>query len=405
MQGLFLGAGASYELGMPLVWELTKVLARDHIPATLRRMQSNQHAGSTMHWSEDSVEHLISLLSDNELHYEAVIGAIEVEAQRRLDPQESYERIRLHLVDMVSRYLIDQHNHEKKFTIATLPHTAGLAKFIENNKPLNIFSLNHDVMIEEICTHLKKPLKAGFHKNSEYCSSAFSGASLNFPFEVLTKSDIETGTFDFFNEGEEGVNLYKLHGALDTFLFNSCKDYIRFHPKKSGSGSHIDMLVELNNANHELEMKVGIRSLEMMTLNDSLGVEQFFDRSLITGALKFEEASRGRRALHVFFNKFKTDIFHADELICIGYSFGDLHINKIMSDWLRKSASHRLTIVDPFRDTIPSFLLHLKQQVSIERSSFLDFLRPPPTTDQEKLDRYISKQLREFRRLQTLGNI
>lgn len=165
------------------------------------------------------------------------------------------------------------------------------------------------------------------------------------------------------------------------------------------------MLVELNNANHELEMKVGIRSLEMMTLNDSLGVEQFFDRSLITGALKFEEASRGRRALHVFFNKFKTDIFHADELICIGYSFGDLHINKIMSHWLRKSASHRLTIVDPFRDTIPSFLLHLKQQVSIERSSFLDFLRPPPTTDQEKLDRYISKQLREFRRLQTLGNI
>nr|WP_256835830.1 hypothetical protein [Pseudomonas oleovorans] len=131
MQGLFLGAGASYELGMPLVWELTKVLARDHIPATLRRMQSNQHAGSTMHWSEDSVEHLISLLSDNELHYEAVIGAIEVEAQRRLGPQESYERIRLHLVDMVSRYLIDQHNHEKNSPSQRFPIQPGLPNLLK----------------------------------------------------------------------------------------------------------------------------------------------------------------------------------------------------------------------------------------------------------------------------------
>lgn len=83
MQGLFLGAGASYELGMPLVWELTRILKRDHVPETLRKMQHYQSAGSATHWSEESVELLISLLSDNDLHYEAVIGAIEVEAQRR----------------------------------------------------------------------------------------------------------------------------------------------------------------------------------------------------------------------------------------------------------------------------------------------------------------------------------
>lgn len=405
MQGLFLGAGASYELGMPLVWELTEVLKRDHVPETIRNMQHYQPAGSDMHWSEESVEQLISLLLDKDLHYEAVIGAIEVEAQRRLGPQESFERIRQHLVDMVSRYLVEQHSHEKKFTTIGMKYTEGLLKLIENNKPLNIFSLNHDVMVEEICTHLKKPIKAGFHRNINYWSSAFLGASFKFPFEVLTQNDIEAGNFDFLKPGEEGVNLYKLHGALDTFLFNSCKDFVRFYPKEIRGESHIDMLAELDYENQSLETQARIRTIQMLTLKDSDGVEQFFDRSLITGALKFEEAHRGRRALHTFFNKFKTDILQLQELICIGYSFGDLHINKIMSEWLRRSTEHRLVIVDPFCQAVPSFLLHLKQQVIIEKKSFLDFLRPPPTTEHEKLERHIFKQLREFRRLQILGEI
>lgn len=405
MQGLFLGAGASYELGMPLVWELTRILKRDHVPETLRKMQHYQSAGSATHWSEESVELLISLLSDNDLHYEAVIGAIEVEAQRRRGPQESYERIRLQLVDMVSRFLISQHRHEQKFTISGMKHATGLNKYIESNRPLNIFSLNHDVMIEEICTHLERPIKAGFHRSAEYWSSAFSGASFNFPFEVLTKANMEDGVFDFFKPGEEGVNLYKLHGALDTFLFNSCLDFVRFHPKEIKSGSHIDMLVELNNENHRIEIEDGIRSIEMLMLKDSMGVEQFFDRSLITGAFKFQGKSSGKRALRVFFEKFKTDIFFIKELICIGYSFGDLHINNIISDWLCSSAEHRLIIVDPFCMAVPSFLLHLKKQILIEGKTFLDFLRTPPATDHEKLEQYIFKQLREFRRLQNFESI
>ena len=361
MQGLFLGAGASYELGMPLVWELTKLLKRDHVPEILRKMQNYQSAGSATHWSEESVELLISLLSDDDLHYEAVIGAIEVEAQRRYGPQESYERMRLHLVDMVSRFLISQHRQEQKLTISGMKHATGLNRFIERNRPLNIFSLNHDVVVEEICTHLEKPIKAGFHRNAEYARSAFSDASFNFPFEVLTRANMEDGIFDFFKPGEEGVNLYKLHGALDTFLFNSCLDFVRFHPKEIKSGSHIDMLVELNNENRRIEIEDGVRSIEMLTLKDSMGLEHFFDRSLITGALKFQEKSSGKRALWVFFEKFKVDIFYIKELVCIGYGFGDLHINNIISGWLCSSAVHRLIIVDPFCKTVPSFLLHLRK--------------------------------------------
>jgi len=405
MQGLFLGAGASYELGMPLVWELTKILKRDHAPETLRKMQSFQPVDSASHWSKESVELLISLLSDDDLHYEALIGAIEVETQRRYGPQDSYERIRLHLVDMVSRFLIGQHCHERKFTISGMKYAAGISKLIEANRPLNIFSLNHDVMVEEICAYLDEPIKAGFYKDHEYWSSAFSGAPFGFPFEVLTRSNMEAGAFDFFKPGEKGVNIYKLHGALDTFLFNSCQDFIRFYPKKIKSGGYIDLLVELNNENHRIEIEDGIRSIEMMTLKDSSGIEQFFDRSLITGAFKFQGNSNSKRALRVFFEKFKTDIVQIKELICIGYSFGDLHINSIISDWLRSSVDRRLVIVDPFCNAIPSFLLHLKKQVSIDRKTFLDYLMPSPATDQEKLERYIFKQVREFRRLQTFESI
>lgn len=405
MQGLFLGAGASYELGMPLVWELTEILKRDHSPDLLSRLKNNQSAGSAMHWSDEALGALQSLLADNELHYEAVIGAIEVEAQRRHGPQESYERIRLHLVDMVSRYLINQHGHDLKFTASGIKYTNGLAKFIEHNKPLNIFSLNHDVMIEEICTHLEKPLKSGFRRNTEYWSSAFSGATFNFQFETLTKDEMKSGEFDFFKLGEEGVNLYKLHGALDTFLFNSCKDFVRFYPEENTSGGHIRLLTNLNNENHRIELEDGIRSIEMMTLKDSFGVAQFFDRSLITGAFKFQSKHSRKKSLAIFFEKFKSDIYAVQELTCAGYSFGDLHVNKVITDWLCSSTNHHLTIVDPFCKTTPAFLLHLKNQIDIQNKTFLDLLRDTPSTAEEKLERFMHKQFREYRRLQNTGKI
>jgi len=404
MQGFFLGAGASFELGMPLVVELTEILKRDHAPELLRKMRGRHQSDSSHNWSDKATETLIDLLSDKDLHYEAIIGAMEVEAQRMGATQESFDNIRRHLVDMVSRYLIDQHVHNFKLTISGMSYVSALKRYIENNKPLNIFTLNHDVMIEEACTILSQPLKAGHFNNEDYYSNAFEDASFEFKFETLTEAQMKQGELDFHHPGENGVNLYKLHGALDTFLFNSCKDFIRFVPKSLEPGSHIRLLQQLQNENHRIEMEDGIRTIEMMTLKDSSGTEQFFDRSLVTGAFKFQAHNREKRSLTIMFDKFKSDIHCIQELICVGYSFGDLHVNEVIMKWLCSSESNTLIIVDPFLDRVPPFMLHLKSQIKLQRKTFFSFLCGDSlSTEAEKLKLHMHQQFREFKRLQNLG--
>ena len=70
MKGVFLGAGASYEVGMPLVWEFSNTLRIN----VIKRMNSN-----LFDFKKDSSlkEQFINLLSDENLHYEEVVGELE----------------------------------------------------------------------------------------------------------------------------------------------------------------------------------------------------------------------------------------------------------------------------------------------------------------------------------------
>ncbi|QJD91657.1 hypothetical protein HH213_17130 [Duganella dendranthematis] len=60
-------------------------------------------------------------------------------------------------------------------------------------------------------------------------------------------------------------------------------------------------------------------------------------------------------------------------LVCIGYGFGDLHINSIIREWLELSAARRLEIVNPGIDSIPPSLLHLALQVEIIPEGTTDY--------------------------------
>jgi hypothetical protein len=71
--GLFLGAGASYEVGMPLVWDLTAELKAWLTPDKLRELNRGwraQRGGN----SDEVIEKLASVLVLPELHYESILG-------------------------------------------------------------------------------------------------------------------------------------------------------------------------------------------------------------------------------------------------------------------------------------------------------------------------------------------
>src|SRR4051812_3113837 len=80
--GLFLGAGASYEGGMPLVWELTAEIKNWLTPTKMRELNAGWRRLS-VGYSDEVIEDLISILARKDVHYEAALGYLEVQFRRQ----------------------------------------------------------------------------------------------------------------------------------------------------------------------------------------------------------------------------------------------------------------------------------------------------------------------------------
>ena len=60
--------------------------------------------------------------------------------------------------------------------------------------------------------------------------------------------------------------------------------------------------------------------------------------------------------------------------MCIGYGFGDAHINDVLRGWLEFTPERRLKIINPGIQEVPAFLIHLLPQIVLIKSSATDYL-------------------------------
>jgi hypothetical protein len=87
-----------------------------------------------------------------------------------------------------------------------------------------------------------------------------------------------------------------------------------------------------------------------------------------------------------FLDFFRGHINYVSRLVCVGYSFGDVHINQVVREWLEFSAQRRLEIVNPSVEQVPTFLLHLVPQVTLTKSTFSDYLDALSGVQRSSLD-------------------
>jgi hypothetical protein len=77
-----------------------------------------------------------------------------------------------------------------------------------------------------------------------------------------------------------------------------------------------------------------------------------------------------------FLSLFRGFLNYAAALVCIGYGFGDHHINEPIVEWLSQAAARQLTIVNSDVNRCPDRFGHLYRQVSLmpkdARQFFLD---------------------------------
>ena len=365
---------------MPLVWELTDELKKWLTPEKLREL--NQHWKSTglgSGYPNRAIENLNRVLQRKEMHYESILGYLQTQSRRGPDLLQAYHGLYSFLASITYGLLQQRHLLNIEYIERNIQYLDGIKKLIEENKPLWIFSLNYDLVIECFAAHFGIPLNSGFTEKIIRLPRRNSQGDWigHLTATVLPEKMLKEHGLPFFNKGQMGINLLKIHGSLDVFTFQDGHYVLKFLPTGEGIQG---VMSSLHSVNHELRYvdpawPSGVVSTanEIVFADDS-GEMQFLRRSLLSGAHKFDKR-HSQVIPNELLGHFRSNLNYLANLICIGYGFGDHHINQVIRDWLEFSSDRCLTIVDPKANQIPEIFLHLATQVelvALDCTSYLD---------------------------------
>lgn len=376
MKGLFLGAGASYEVGMPLVWEFSQTL-RENV---LKRLETKLF---NFDKDEELKQYFIEILSNEEIHYEQVVGLLE---KRKLNDRKNSQRthgIIIQLIECIQLLLLEEQSNTMNLLSEKIKDYYGINALINKENVFNIFSLNHDIVFEEILDYYKIPYKDGFYKRNNNYSNVAN-------FKVITLNQLESGNLDVFYEREKGINLIKLHGSLDIFAAEDKSLFLKVYGDAKYVGSNYAEIRKVENRNIEISERDGIRTTNELYVHDSLGELQFLRRSLLSGAHKFQGEFDQIVPISLL-SFFKKQLLNTSHLTVIGYSFGDSHINEVLKEWL-SDESRVMEVYDPFIKSIPEgFESHSKQFKKVN-GSLTDYFM----TFDSSLESCVNKSKREM---------
>ena len=290
LTALFLGSGASVEVGMPLVGELTEELKQWLTPDKLRDLNVGWRMQGTG-YPDTVIEDFATVLACKPMHYESLLGYLETQSRRVLPLLQQYHGLYSWLVEMVYHIFRLRHTNNIALIDQNLSSFEGIAKLAHANAPLWIFSLNHDVVIECLAAKYDIPLHSGFSSGLIALPRRdASGTKIGeLRAETLSEAQLAKGIV-FAQPGVAGINLLKIHGALDVFAYRDGKDFAKLVPDERTVQSIIDML---RIAQDELlyvdpQRPYPVKATNEIAFADEMGVMQFLRRSLVAGTHKFD---------------------------------------------------------------------------------------------------------------------
>jgi hypothetical protein len=372
--GLFLGAGASLELGMPLTWDLTAEFLAWLTPDKLRGFNRGWRAQGGGH-PDEVIEDFASIIKAPGMHYESMLGYLQTQYGRAAQFRQDYHGVYAWLVEVVYLILYFRHIGNEVHITTGLRYFEGIAGLARESKPLWIFSPNHDLMVECLCAQYGLEICTGFTETVLLPCLDGAGRKIgDLPAKILRGEELERSGITFAPPGSSVVNLLKIHGALDTFTFRDGKDLLKLDPLGPGVGGILKALKAANEDLFYLQNGQRAKTTNEITYTDEDGVMQFLRRSLLAGAFKFDKRF-SQVVPELLLDQFRHKLNYVTRLICIGYGFADVHINDAISKWLELTSERRLEIIGPGIRAVPSFILHLSPQVTLHDMRATDFLQ------------------------------
>lgn len=372
--GLFLGAGASCELGMPLVSDLTKEFKNYFTPDHLKTLNDGwKKQGGGI---DDSVIDLASsLIINDSLNYENILGYLQTAAQQHHRPNaEQYWSLYIIMLEIVYFQLYYKQIKELPRISKTLSQFEGLKNISQKSDVTWVFSLNHDLIFESIADYCGIPIHDGFWPN-EFLKIPISTHPEQYLYaDILTEENLNAGNLNILNKaGDSGINLIKLHGSLDVFTFRDGLDLCRLRSPGDDPSTKIATLKIANENLYFQDAGGKFNVKNEIVYADDNGQAQFLRRTLLAGAQKFNpsyQQTLPKKMIDIF----RSYINYAQDLYVIGYSFGDFHVDAIIRSWLEFSDQRSMKIVSP-NPQIPVHLAHLTPQISVVKKKASEFFR------------------------------
>jgi hypothetical protein len=366
---------------MPLRADVNAEILAWLTPAALRRLNATWRARGYGH-PDPIIDELAEFLDRPDFDYENLLAHLE--AQYLGDAREGFARayhgLYAWLAQVVSQVLFRRQVQNRDTFREGLQYYQGLAHLARRHRPLWIFSQNHDVLIECIAALFGIEVSAGFSSHTVVlpCRNAEGRPIAVLRANLLTDRAMADGRVEFFKRGWPGINLLKLHGALDIFTFGDGRDLIRLKPEDETFDAIIDALQIANEGLLDPNLVSGLVPDPLATMNkipyiDTENRPQLLGRTLLDSAARLTDPTpqlMQRRWLEFF----RAGLADVARLVAIGTSFGDHEINEIVLEWLAGAPERRLEIVAPGVLTLPTFLRGHDARVELTAASATTYL-------------------------------
>jgi len=215
----------------------------------------------------------------------------------------SQERVyKNHLYDCYNELIADLLSRDYEIRYNQMDYF-GFLVFFQMFKNKYIFTLNHDLLLEYLLKRYNKEYSDGFSLDN----SPITGEK-DEPLEV------------FSNQYVNDTKLYKLHGSIDYYRFdfyNQSKalylrtgEYLFFKPK-SYHNKHFAKRIDLDSGKVIQNQNINITPQFLTGKNKPMVIEN-------------------SRFYGYLFNSFADVLKQTSDLLIIGYSFGDTHINEMI---------------------------------------------------------------------------
>jgi hypothetical protein len=374
--GLLLGAGFSYDLGMPLTIELTEVFLNLFTYEMVERLGSAasrlQPYGKDRPINRNAIMAGLASVLDYKnkggKNYEAFLGELQNRAGFSSPTQserDSYNYLFDYFYQVIHLALCLYQEVSYGIMYSRNRQWFSALKTFLTDAETWVFSLNHDLYLEYLALDFNIPITYGDDHTLELpVSNLDLGKRIQFSY---TERKGWSADHRGFLKGVPGFNLVKLHGGLSEFSY---KDDTLLCNLQLDKRSSLDLARDFGLSRQMAYSENGEPVLDGQDrgISDINGNFDIISNSMLTGGRKYSGTSKvkdGEEKLQIL----DAVLSELDEITVIGYGFGDEHINFRLSNAMLLNEKLRIVVVDPYRRETPSCLRQFDYDSRIRRAS------------------------------------